>query len=1616
MCSLVRVLLAVLVLCGSTLAVAQTRVQPEQVPAAGLHHAELQVQIGGRYTLRARSASGVALRLTSPLLGPGEWAGEAGVSDGRLDVFLAPGRYRLHTAGDPAASGNVRLQAQPVEELSAAATGDDPLAGAALIELLDAASLSSTLADGQQRSYRIELHDTTTLALEAAGRALADLRLWRDGGWLVPGEPDISVHEAAPGRPLRVARLVTRLPAGRYRLSAYGGVALDWADGGAAVEDSPLHVRRGMPRLPRVYRGRHTVSPFGFDRFLVPRQAERFRLELPFSAPATLRVAAHSTDQPFAETGSVASIDVRSREPLASVQLPRRNELQDEPTAGLDVLTVTYAAGQPYTLQYHPLQHRLRITEPGEYWLESSVPGAARDGVAISALVFRGPRGRRDHKLIDHSALRLHRDAAWTARFNLTRPAEFYLQVQEDGEYLFQPDGAAAAYVVSPYAAGRNEAQARRPDADGRLALATGFYRLRLTPEDGGGVHRLLVRHAASTGAPRPLPSVARFVPLPVAAGEEVVVQFGTAPDDDAGLQLRRLPLDLGDAPAVTLDAGGTLRLPVQVAGAGELRTRALTGSLQLSTADGVWRDTLALPAGRHLLEVHNPGPVAVQAQLEFQRPPSAAPDLPVASEFARLVPGAVQALQLPRDARQLLRVTVPEDGLYSIESAGLLDTAARLHAPLQPDLLRAADGGSGRNFRLRGHLHAGDYLLEVRSRGASAGAATVSMRKAALHEAAALHPGDRLALSLDAGSGVQVDLLAPQAGRYRVAAMGVGHRYAVALADAQGWPLLRPGTPGEVVLDLAAGRHRMQVWPEPLDAALLLRFEALAERPRREGHGPHRLALNEEHTHRWMQPPADASRRDAVPGQDAALREDVWVFRLGAPASVSVHSSAEMAGHLHGADGAVLGAVSPFAPWRGQLDAGAYSVRLAHLREANRVDYRVSVEVEELLPGEAREIEAPAALWLSVPGGSVRVRSSGDTDVQAELLDADGAVLARADDDGADWNFRIEQTLPAGRYRLRVLPVGTEAVATSVRLESLAGAQAGADTGGDIGADTGVVARPESGATAGSDSGARAPDLTPPAASSPGDAAALGPGARVALQVPGGAASLALTLTEVSGPGLLWARSRAAPATLRADTPLATALDGAAVLAWADAAPVGLSVAVDGPRAASVELHRHDLRALPALALTGPLARLQVPAGSALPVTLAPGARRLQLDLPAGLVVLADDATLATSSARRYTLLSRATRLWLLNPQVASAQMVLASAPRADRVLGGSDLVRVELNGPGRLRLTGPDELPPGRLQVLGPVRDVRELRAANDAQAALARADTAPAAAARPLGAAGAPASATAAPAAAGPALAVSVAPGVAGQDDGRRLLDMAHAAGTVVVWGEGAGSDPWQDLAGAVAGGQQGTRLIGAAGGALALDALLPGLLRIAADAALLLRLRQAVAGVPAQAGTSAAGWTQHALLTPGAEVFLALPAGSAELALRPLHGPARTDWSISAALPLTEGLGPPAWLGPGAAAAYAFDLTSAGTVGLGVRSTTGAGSARLLDGAGRLLGSGLTQMHELAAGAYLLVVENPADAPPQALRAALVGTRPPGVEPPLEVVRRYLAGTGLAPAQE
>jgi len=176
----------------------------------------------GRYAFTVKSDQGTTLQLIDRMAGPGPVDGIAGSRDGRVDAFLDRGTYKLRLASDPRGAGDAEVKAQGSTELESAP-----------VRLVELKPVIGELGDHEQRSYWLSVKERGTYVFEASGRYLSELRLWRDGAWMVDAAPVLTSHDPAPARPRSPSSCawafrISAMPTGRCMRPRRSASTISW--------------------------------------------------------------------------------------------------------------------------------------------------------------------------------------------------------------------------------------------------------------------------------------------------------------------------------------------------------------------------------------------------------------------------------------------------------------------------------------------------------------------------------------------------------------------------------------------------------------------------------------------------------------------------------------------------------------------------------------------------------------------------------------------------------------------------------------------------------------------------------------------------------------------------------------------------------------------------------------------------------------------------------------------------------------------------------------------------------------------------------------------------------------------------------------------------------------------------------------------------------------------------------------------------------------------------------------------------------------------------------------------------------------------------------------------
>jgi uncharacterized protein len=970
----------------------------------------------GRYAIAVKSEQGTAVQLIDRMAGPGSVDGSAGHSDGRVDAFLDRGQYKVRLFSDPRGSGDAELSIVPSVELNPAPQ-----------QLVELKPIAADLGDHEQRSYWLDIKERRFVAIEAAGRYLTDMRLWKDGNWLVDATPEAGGRDPKGGEPLAIRQLALWLEPGLYRLIAYGGLGEKWSSGSTG---KPLYLRYGIPKLPDAGRAMQEASPFGVDRWRVPNASTFFRIDIDHAEHAALSVNAYDPERPFATGGERATIEKDSRDPKAEVRT-------SAPGANKEwLVTVERTPGAKYRLQYFDdrRERALSVSGPSDtYWLAALQAGNAGDALDPTAIVVRDNR-----EVVAASAIQLDPAKGWRRKFNLIAPVTLFLQASQPIELAVDGSGADAEYRIEPFQIAR-PADYRTPAtklSGGVWPIGPGYWVLSVYPrENGKGVLDMTLRPAKVVGDQAEQTRLAAPV-FPAVAFERkrpYTLFLNTTGESYGGADLHKLPLDLSEGVSFQLVGGAALTIPVTVKAAGRLAARTEDGNAVPMTIDGKALATAAtLDPGAHTVALTAPGDQPVYISLNFTPetllqstplPPVDPARLAQRPQFPVLSAAAPIFLDLAHNQKATFNVTVDKPALYRLESSGIIETAGAIRTRTVTSLDDATANGIGRNFVIQQYLREGDYQLTAQPAGESFGAIGLALTSTQVADFGLLEPELWARATLSPGQAGRYRFHIAEAGQYRLHTLGLHHEFAMRLEDDGGWPLLKPGSTADATIRLDAGDYQMVLLPQPVESravTLLHRIETPAEL---SGHGPFALTLAQAARNRWMEPEKGTPRTP-----------DRWNFTLPAAAEVTITTDNGMQETLVQAGKPTDKVTLAERPWTGTLEAGDYGIETVSAAPNSRVDYSLTVATTEMLAGQKRSVTAPAKLPVSIGADrQVEFASFGGEDAKASLYDADGKLVASNDDRENDWNFLIPARLRPGRYELHVDPVGSESLSTEV-------------------------------------------------------------------------------------------------------------------------------------------------------------------------------------------------------------------------------------------------------------------------------------------------------------------------------------------------------------------------------------------------------------------------------------------------------------------------------------------------------------------------------------------------------------------------------------------------------
>ncbi len=967
---------------------ASATVAPGELPLDKDGASLVTIPAAGRYSIRARTPTGARIELVDMIAGPLDSGGAAGLRDGRIDALLDKGVYKLRIGAVRDGKGKAALAAEPFSEMQGTRA-----------PLVMGVAQSGELADMQQRSYALDLGAETPVYIEAAGRALQDVRIWQTDGALVDLAFERTTIETKPGHPMNRLRLEGSLPPGAYVVTAYGGEKLVWSDGAAA---QPFLLRFAKPALLAAGVAEGVIGPFGAERFDAPASYDSFRLELPKQEPARLdarRGGAHET----------AEIGKTSRAPVASLRIAG-----DAPAR----LEVTGYEGQPYSLRAVHQSNRETFEAAGPHLVSVDVAGEGGDEAPATALLARLERDGRT-RVIASDAPRIGAGQAWRGKFNVLGPASLLFEATRDGPVVIDARGVKLRATIAP-ALG-----SLAPRADGkdptRYDLAAGFYFLMLEPLNGSGGALDVTLGPPGLAAP---PASATPSRASISFGEQALENNGsylvltnTAPQLLTGIRVVALPAALDKAPLALHQAPGqAMVLAVRTPKAGAIVGHDAHGAdIALSLSDEKIENDV------RTVMVKIPPVDAERAIGLLFLPDAPTPESKEAAkpeEKAKARAAAVGKpafFDLARDETKNLRFEVAQGGLYRIETLGRMKAALRVGAAVTPRLGEGEGNGAGGNGLVTAFLRAGAYRAAVTAKE-SAGHLGLAVTPASFTQTAKLSNAGTVRAALAPGKGASVPIDITRAGDYSLSLMSLKREWRARLEDADGWPITQPGPMKQRMIHLEPGAYRLVVLPEDVEARMAFTLAPVAPKQTLEGHGPHALPFDDAQTLQWREPQA----------KDAPRSPDIWRFTLRGDADVTLMIGEGMIGEIFKGANESVGKVVGERPFKGKLAFGDYRVEARSLAHDDRLDYDITLASSQLQPDAPRRVDLPAKVTFSLARETiVDLSTYGDKEIIGALKNAVGDIVERLQPRENDWNIAVSRRLPAGAYHIDLEELG---------------------------------------------------------------------------------------------------------------------------------------------------------------------------------------------------------------------------------------------------------------------------------------------------------------------------------------------------------------------------------------------------------------------------------------------------------------------------------------------------------------------------------------------------------------------------------------------------------------
>lgn len=952
----------------------------------------LTIQKRGWYSIRVKGLIPALLGIIDRMSGSLDSVTKAEGEEGRMDILLDQGEYKLKLKTDTDMEGDLSLSVVEYTEKNITA-GSQSLP---LIHDLD--FYEKTLHDLETRSYWIQAGENEEIILEIAGRCLSSVSLWRDGYWKESVYFQQRRIEPGTGKPLYYYSLNTKLPEGTYLLQCVGGKKAEWP---GDEEKNPLYIRRGYSYLGAENYTDLTISPFGKDTFRTGGQSTFFQLIQDDLTPVTLTVDSRN-----------AYITKDSRNPWCSLT---RYEKEDD-----HILSITGNPGSSVRLLFFNRKSGMHIPydDRGKtYFFSGFRTIEGKNSIDLTPF-YTIYRDYDKYEIPYQDLIRLAKGNVYYRKINLLAQANAAFAVETKGTYRIREFGTGAEaeyrFVLMDDPDSRSYAEYKK--TGGSVELINGYYLLEIRPLHAGILHFVIYHRddenkITALEKTRPPEPGNHFLWPEVKVkdgGERHYINLNEEPGIYSTIMKRDLPLSFSSPLPLYLTGGETVSLSFYNETESLLSVQGKDFTVKV---DGKEKENnTRLTKGHYTMTLVNSGSTgnyfSIHTKKIVQQPPDPRLDITDPRDVYRILTAEQPVFTdfNRREVKQYLLVVL-KPALYRIETSGRLATKITVRSPLKTELFSVQQNGIGRNALVQTYLKEGNYLVEVETLGQSMGRCGIHLNTTIVTDGGTIRDKSISRTTVLKDHAIKYDVEIRDTGNYMIETIGFQSSIPCRFEEDGGWPMVM-NTTGRYNGYLDEGMYHY--YSLPLDFRTRRITTIVSEDPVKEDE--QEVILNRQKSGRWKERPGRPP--------------DVYSLTLPAGMTVTLVLSSGMQGKMiHQKSGAQIN-FSYKDSSTVECEAGEYKIEIMSIEEDNDVFYTFTCKTDQLAPGLWKRVTRfPADIEIRTGSEDIlRIWSYGKTDTNASLWNTDGTILlAENDDMEHDWNFEILQKLAAGSYLLRI-------------------------------------------------------------------------------------------------------------------------------------------------------------------------------------------------------------------------------------------------------------------------------------------------------------------------------------------------------------------------------------------------------------------------------------------------------------------------------------------------------------------------------------------------------------------------------------------------------------------